>query len=187
MLRRLSSPSLTGFFLVLVVLAWVLFLPVQFGGSAAYVIINGESMEPLYHRGDLVIIRKEAAYGVGDVVTYFSTSLNRHVIHRIVAFHGDEFTLKGDNNDWLDDEKPTVEQIVGKAWIHIPSMGRWLAPLQTPLGLSIVVGAAALLTVLAFTPASKTRFLRRRRAQAGNQKTGSFLSIVAIFFIKIPN
>ena len=37
--------------------AWIIFAPMQFGGQVAYVIVNGNSMEPLYQPGDLVIVR----------------------------------------------------------------------------------------------------------------------------------
>ncbi len=138
-------------------MAWVLFLPIQFGGRAAYVIVSGVSMEPLYHNGDLVVVRREPSYGVGDIVTYYSADLGSYVIHRIVAARNNEFTLKGDNNAWLDPEKPTKEQVIGKAWLHIPGFGRYLAPFRTPLGLALLAGAVAVVVFFAILPGKRTR------------------------------
>lgn len=156
-MRRIASPLLSGTFLVLVILAWALFLPIQFGGAAAYVIISGESMEPLYHSGDLVVTRREPAYGVGDIVTYYSANLDSYVIHRIVAARNNEFTLKGDNNAWLDPEKPGSDQVVGKAWLHIPGFGRALVPFRSPLGLALLAGAVAMVVFFALLPGNRIR------------------------------
>jgi signal peptidase I len=53
-----------------VAIAWIIFAPIQFGGQVAYVIVNGNSMQPLYLQGDLVIVHRAAVYQVGDIVTY---------------------------------------------------------------------------------------------------------------------
>lgn len=156
-MRRWTSPLLSGIFLVLVILAWTLFLPIQFGGGAAYVIISGASMEPLYHSGDLVIVRRDSFYGVGDIVTYYSAELDKYVIHRIVAVKEGNFTFKGDNNAWLDPETLSRDQLIGKAWLHIPGFGRALIPFRTPLGLALLAGAVALVVFLALMPGKKTR------------------------------
>ena len=42
--------------------AWFLLAPAQLGGSASYVVVEGASMAPGLERGDLVIVRKAAAY-----------------------------------------------------------------------------------------------------------------------------
>lgn len=152
---------------MLVILAWVLFLPIQFGGSAAYVIISGASMEPLYHNGDLVIVRRDSQYGVGDVVTYYSAELDKYVIHRIVAVKEGQFTFKGDNNAWLDPEVLPSDQIIGKAWLHIPGFGRALTPLRTPLGLSLLAGAVAIVVFFALLPAPRKR--KQRFAQVSSR------------------
>ena len=49
--------------------AWIAFAPLKAGGQASYVMVNGISMEPKYHTGDLVIVRKARTYQVGDVIT----------------------------------------------------------------------------------------------------------------------
>ena len=56
----------------------------QIGGSTRYVVTNGDSMEPLFHSGDLALVRPAGQYKVGDIVAYWSTLLHTVVLHRIV-------------------------------------------------------------------------------------------------------
>ncbi len=41
------------------------FAPAKLGGAAGYVLVNGISMEPRFHTGDLVIVRQADRYQVG--------------------------------------------------------------------------------------------------------------------------
>ena len=134
------SSFFAAFLVVLTVTAWLVFLPIQFGGATAYVIVNGNSMEPTYQMGDLVITRREASYAKGDIVTYFNSDISQNVIHRIIDERSGKYVLQGDNNFWVDNETPRIESVIGKAWIHIPGLGIWLARFQTPLGLSLLSG-----------------------------------------------
>jgi signal peptidase len=134
------SSFFSGLLVTFVALIWIVFLPIQFGGVTAYVVVDGNSMEPTYHKGDLVILRRESAYAVGDIIAYFNTEINKHVIHRIIAKSGDKFTLKGDNNAWMDGEQPTIDSVIGKAWIYLPGLGDWLIQIQSPLGIAALSG-----------------------------------------------
>src|SRR3972149_1946570 len=93
--------------LALSLLLWVLARPAQFGGSLSYVAVAGSSMEPLLHGGDLAVLRRASDYQVGDVAAYRNQDLGQVVLHRIVGQEGDKYTLKGDNNSWLDSYEPT--------------------------------------------------------------------------------
>ena len=104
-------------------------------------ITQGNSMEPRIHENDLVIVR-EADYEVGDVVAYYSPSLERIVMHRIERLDGDAFVTKGDNNDWLDRDRPTSASTLGSEWIHIPKAGRVLLWISRPLHAAVLVGIA---------------------------------------------
>ena len=118
---------------------WFAFAPAKLGGQAAYVMVNGISMEPGYHTGDLVIVRKAQAYQVGDVVTYRDAEMGAFVIHRIIRIEQGQFVIKGDNNSWLDAYHPTQEEIVGKQWIYAPKVGRTMQWLRKPINLSLTV------------------------------------------------
>ncbi|MEZ5378845.1 MAG: S24/S26 family peptidase [Acidimicrobiales bacterium] len=90
--------------------------PTRFGGSAVFVVVRGESMEPTYHTGDLLYARASDDIGVGDIAVYETpapddtTSL---VVHRIVAEYDDgTFGFQGDNRDSPDHHRPGRNEIV---------------------------------------------------------------------------
>ncbi|HUF00688.1 MAG TPA: signal peptidase I [Anaerolineales bacterium] len=119
---------------------WIAFAPARLGGQVSYVIVNGISMEPDFHLGDLTILRKASAYQVGDVVTYQDAKMQAFVIHRIIGVDQDHFILKGDNNSWIDAYRPTHEEIIGKVWFHIPKLGKTFKWLRTPLNMALTIG-----------------------------------------------
>jgi signal peptidase I len=128
--------------------AWLL-LPAGLGGGTTYLATHGVSMEPMFHAGDLAVVRAAGSYAVGDVVAYHSTTLDTTVLHRIVASDSGSFTTQGDNNGWQDPDHPTAAQVVGRLWVAVPHGGQALAFLRTPLGLlalgSVVIVVTALL------------------------------------------
>ena len=107
------------------------------GGQASYVVVNGNSMEPGFHRGDLVIVHATSIYKVGDVVTYRNAELNAFVIHRIIAIEQDHYIFKGDNNSWVDTYHPNVAELVGKLWIHVPKLGTAMEWLRLPIHMGL--------------------------------------------------
>ncbi len=134
-------PIIANLFLAVSLIAiWAAFAPARLGGHVAYVIVNGISMEPGYHLGDLTIMRKAASYQVGEVVTYRDADMQAYVIHRIISVEGDRYVLQGDNNSWIDAYRPTNAEIVGKLWIHIPKVGRIFKWLRSPLNMALTIG-----------------------------------------------
>ena len=143
---------------------WLTLAPRQIGGPASYVITQGNSMEPRIHENDLVIVR-ESSYETGDVIAFYSPSLERIVMHRIERVDGDAFVTKGDNNDWLDRDRPTASSTLGSEWVHIPKAGRVLLWLSRPLHAAALVGiAAAVLLGKRFRKKDKKEGTRSRRA-----------------------
>ncbi len=135
--RRLSLAA--GIITVVVAAVFIAFAPAQLGGQANYIVVNGGSMEPGLHKGDLAIVRGSDTYQVGDVATYRHPEIG-HVIHRIIG--KDEtgrFILQGDNNDYIDPYHPAQSEMVGELWIHIPKVGSWLSHLREPRNAAIVV------------------------------------------------
>ena len=134
--------------LVITVTAWVVFAPTQLGGQAVYVIVNGKSMEPQFHFGDLVIAHSAPAYQVGDIVVYRSAELKSLVFHRIIALDLDRFILKGDNNFWIDSYQPTRVELIGKFWIQVPNAGNIVKWLQAPISFGILAGSLGVILML---------------------------------------
>jgi signal peptidase I len=135
-----SSVIITLASLLFIFIFFMAFAPTQLGGAVTYVIVDGNSMEPGFFRGDLVLVRVEPAYGVGDAVIYQDPNMGSFVFHRIIGLELDHFILQGDNNSWLDSYQPTQGEIVGKLWVHIPKLGRAIEWVRVPLHMSLTVG-----------------------------------------------
>lgn len=138
--------------------------------GASSVIINGNSIEPLYHRDDLVIIRAQPDYQIGDIVTYRHPSIGP-VIHRIIGRDIERYVFQGDNNSFIDPYRPLRSELIGKSWIYIPAAGKVLVQLRTPLNMALI---ALLVGVMIMAPMFKsndqaTTKQRGRRQQKQTQ------------------
>jgi signal peptidase I len=139
--KRFSPNIRSAFSIVMAMAIWLAFAPTQVGGLASYIIIIGKSMEPKFHKGDLVIVHKEPTYEVGDVIVYSNTELQKFVFHRIISQQLGQYTLKGDNNSWVDDYKPSHGEVMGKLWLHIPRGGTAILKLRSPFMMALIAGA----------------------------------------------
>lgn len=133
--------------LVLVAVAWTGWLrPTALGGSVSYVVVQGESMEPTYEDGDLVLVREESTYRHGDVIAFRaggSFDDPTRIIHRIVGdATGDAFATQGDNRDVLDPWEPGPDDIIGSAFLHLPMVGDVAGLLTRPASFAALGGAA---------------------------------------------
>lgn len=155
--RRVVRPLLGA---AVVVVLWLAFAPTVLGGSVTYVVTDGVSMLPRFHADDLVLLRHEASYHVGEVAGYENGQLHEIVMHRIIALDGDRYVFKGDNNDFTDTYHPLKSQIVGAEWLHLSGWGRWLNDIRIPF-VSAALLAALWLLSFRKSPASQRR--RRRR------------------------
>ena len=126
--------------LLLVAVAWATLAPRQIGGPLSYLIVYGNSMEPMFHADDLVVAHEQAVYGVGDIVAYENPQLRTVVLHRIIERNGSRWVFKGDNNDFIDSYEPRESQLVGRHWFFIPEAGRFLRMFTEPR--SAALGAA---------------------------------------------
>jgi len=152
-IRRLRGP-LGWLLFAVAATGWFVYLrPPVLGGSTAYVFVRGSSMEPKYHTGDLVLVRKQPRYRVGDIAAFAvegGGGGQSVVIHRVIAAKPDgSYVLQGDNRDEPDPWHPTVDQIVGKPILLVPAAGRWLAEIAArPLLLGLLCGALTALVLL---------------------------------------
>lgn len=165
------------------VVLWIAFAPAKIGGKASYVMVNGISMEPGYHSGDLVIVRKAPAYQVGDVVTYRDAEMRAFVIHRIIGIEQGQFILKGDNNSWIDPYQPTHAEIAGKQWIHAPKAGRAMQWLRKPINLSLTIAllGGVLMSSLVIKPSSRQKGKNRPSPSMGGTLEGILYMLGFLF------
>jgi len=107
------------------------------------VVVSG-SMEPVFYRGDVVVIEKTNLFGiqevnptdlkVGDIVIYNATWFPEPVIHRIISIQtGSDgqkyYVTKGDNNPKPDPSLVSTGQVqakvvsIGNQPLVIPKIG----------------------------------------------------------------
>lgn len=170
--RRIELRRLLGWLRIALVLAvigfWFVALrPQALGGPAGYALVHGTSMLPRFHTNDVVIVHRHAHYHVGELIAYTvpkgTAGAGAQVIHRIVG--GNErtgFIVQGDNRTAPDVWHPTLKQVVGSEWLHVPKLGVLIILLHTPLFLaSLAAGIAVAFALLhrRKEPAEETRAL----------------------------
>jgi signal peptidase I len=156
--KRLLAGALT---LLAMACVWLYFAPTGIGGSTSYVVTDGISMEPHFHAGDLVVVRRQSSYPIGEIVAYRNTMLGTVVLHRIVGRSGARYVFKGDNNNFKDFEHPARSQLIGALWLHLPGVGTRLKSLRSP-GLLGALGALGTFLLVGALFARRRRRRRRR-------------------------
>ncbi len=121
----------------------------------AFLVVLTGSMEPNIHTGELIIIREQNNYEVGDVITYKDKE-NNYITHRIIYKIDDNFVTKGDNNNMKDDAI-NIKQIEGKLLFHSKEVGFFVLYLLKPLTVIYIV--ALLIYENYFNKAKKDQLL----------------------------
>lgn len=116
LLRRVLGIALTV--VVLGGLAYALW-PARFGGRTIYVVVRGESMEPKFHKGDLLFARKAHDFEPGDIAVYRipkgTPGAGALVVHRIKrVLPNGTYIFQGDNRKSPDDATPARENLIAK-------------------------------------------------------------------------
>jgi signal peptidase len=155
---------ITSLLCLIIVGAWFFTLaPTSLGGPAGFVLVKGESMEPTFYTGDLVVTHKQSSYQPGDIVSFRVAS--GQVIHRIKGGNGqDGYVTQGDNVTSVDPWHPTGSQIVGKEWLHIAGAGNYVKVLREP---SVAAAVFAGVVAVWIFNGKRAQLRRRRRATAG--------------------
>ena len=156
--------------IVIFLIALVVLWPAQFGGFTGLTVVNGHSMEPTYHTGDLVVTLRLPSYHFGDIISFKvpdgQPGAGGRVIHRI--FNADQvngqtvYTTKGDNNPSVDPWHPGNADVLGKALFSIPSIGSVLGGASNPIVVGLVAGG--LVTLLMWRIGSAPKKRRHRGA-----------------------
>lgn len=173
--RRLIGNVVFAIVFSIIAIAWFVTLrPTRMGGTASFVMVQGTSMVPTYHTGDLIITHRQPSYAVGDVIAYHvpdgDIGAGLTVIHRIIGGSpGSGFVTKGDGNPTPDDWRPSIADVQGRAWLVVPAGGKVLAFLHAPIPLA---GMAAAGVVMWIVYQEETPSLRRRRSRVYARQRG---------------
>ncbi|MBE5868591.1 MAG: signal peptidase I [Lachnospiraceae bacterium] len=150
---------ITTVLVVIVVVLALLLVGARLIGLQVFTVLSG-SMEPNYHVGSLIYVKKADPYelGQGDVIT-FMLDEDTVATHRIVEVVPDEkdssvvrFCTKGDANDAEDGSLVHYKNVIGSPVFTIPYLGYVANYIQNPPGTYIAISAGAILILLVFLP-----------------------------------
>ncbi len=143
----------------LVVLLALLLVGARVFGLRVYTVLSG-SMEPTYHTGSLIYVRKVDPYTIqeGQPIT-FMLDQNTIATHRVVGIVQDEedatvirFRTKGDANEAEDGSLVHYRNVIGTPVFSIPYLGYVAHYIQHPPGMYVAISAGAVLLLLVFLP-----------------------------------
>lgn len=145
--------------LVLTVLAAWFLWPASLGGSNRFIVVEGQSMEPTFHLGDLVLLHVGTTPRIGNVIVFRiphgEPAAGLLIIHRIIGSRADgTFVTQGDNRNTPDPFHIHRSDIMGSPRRSIPHLGRLIGLLSSPM---IVAIAAGLLSTLLLWPRPNDR------------------------------
>lgn len=145
---------------------WFVYLsPQSLGGSTAYVLVTGRSMEPTLQHNDFVIARRQATYRPGEIVVYripeADVGAGSLVIHRIIGgSEKDGYILQGDGRTTPDPWRPRSSDVAGRLLFVIPMVGELIPLLRSPLLVAMFAGYMAFLFVYLGGRSPKRRVTR---------------------------
>lgn len=123
----------------------------QFGLRAFHV--ETGSMTPTLPIGSMVLVREQASYQSGDIITFRLEGRRDAVVtHRIVAPAGDPdinkiaYRTKGDANEDPDPESIPLDRVIGKVIFSVPYVGLAMGFAKTQMGfIALIVIPATLI------------------------------------------
>ena len=134
-------------------------MPTVFGYAGARVptgSMDDDSGDDDIEIGDFVIIHAQDSYEIGDVVTFYDSSADMTVTHRVVDIVGTTYYIRGDTTGERDEngrpitegvvtDAVPLENIIGKVVGVISGFGGFIEFMQKPYGLLIVCGIGVLI------------------------------------------
>jgi signal peptidase len=154
-IRRLAKALLL---LPTIAVCWLL-LPTLVGGPTSYILVDGQSMEPLLFTGDLAVTSRLRGHDAGDL-TVFDIGSNQLVIHRLIerAPNG-EWITQGDNKPAPDPWTVPDSAIVGTYVFGVTGAGEKIAWLKArPLAVAFFAGVLVMASYLPFRPVLPRRW-----------------------------
>ena len=113
-------------------------------GYTFFEVISG-SMSPSIEKWDLILVKLDTEYEVGDVVSFKSG--DAYITHRIVEKNDKTYITKGDANNTVDNPI-TEDKIAGKVVKVFGNFAAWIKVFTTP---RIMIGGFISLAMLLYT------------------------------------
>jgi len=125
-------------------------LPIA-GNYKIMAVLSG-SMEPAVKTGGIVVVKPQADYAAGDVISFATAAGNVSTTHRIVEAverNGKTFYItKGDANNANDSNPVDKRNVIGKMLFTLPWAGYLVAFLRQPLGFAAAVGIPSVFIII---------------------------------------
>ncbi len=141
-------------------------------GNVQIKIVKSGSMEPAIKTGSIVIVKPQAAYAVGDIITFGEdTGAQIPTTHRVVAIGGNFsnvfYMTKGDANEEADNVQIAQSDVEGRVIATIPFAGYVLDFAKKPLGFTLMIAIPASIIILdeLLRIFQEVRSLRRKRGK----------------------
>ena len=130
----------------------------EFMGYKNFIVLTG-SMEPILHKGDIVIIKETKEIKENDIISF--KEKNSVVTHRVIEVKNEDnkdyYITKGDANSGADTSLLSLEDIEGKYCFKIPFVGNIILFLQKPLGIIILFAMLVIFFVISSLKTKKER------------------------------
>ena len=112
---------------IIIILLSILFISITFfkkdtqAFGVTILKVSSNSMVPTFKKGDLIFIKKQKEYNVGDIITYevIEQDTKYLVTHRIIEKCENGYITKGDANNTKDEETIYENVIKGKLFLVI--------------------------------------------------------------------
>lgn len=123
-------------------------MPTVFGYAGAQVVsgsMDDDSGDDDIEINDFVIVKSQADYQTGDVITFYDENFGGYITHRIIGTYSGGYITRGDANSPTSTESPAKDCIVGKVVFVIKGIGTTINFINSPAGLLVVIGAGVII------------------------------------------
>ena len=137
---------------ILLVIAGVMFISkINIPGTLQTYLVQSGSMSPTIKTGDLIMVKPDISYKLGDIITFNNTK-NQKITHRIVNIKIEndvqKIFTKGDANKVWDDGYVNQSQVIGKVNYQIPYLGKLVFFSKTLPGLIVLILIPTILIII---------------------------------------
>ena len=111
--------------------------------------VTSGSMSPTIKTGDLIAIKPQSSYKIGDIITFKVGPSQRDIVtHRIVAYKKEGFATQGDANNVVDERAVEKKNILGRVILKIPYAGYIANILKSKIAILVLVLLPAVLIII---------------------------------------
>ena len=110
--------------IILIVMIMTILICVNYLKNVKIFVVESGSMQPTLCIDEMIIVKPDKEYKVGDIITFYDENFKGYVTHRIIDINEkNNFITKGDFNNTRDENSVVMEDIVGKVIFHSKILG----------------------------------------------------------------